>query len=80
MGHTITCSLIQGYVLATGDSEPTAIDIVNMMKDAGARQNPVIGADQTDMKFKKYADDNKDALAMLSRKLCEDNKVFSFLF
>ena len=80
LGHTITCSLIQGYVLATGDSEPTAIDIVNMMKDAGARLNPVIRADQTDMKFKKYAVDNKDALGMLSRKLCEDNKVFSFLF
>ena len=51
-----------------------------MMKDAGARLNPMIRADKADMKFKKYAVDNKEALGMLTRKLCEDNKVFSFLF
>lgn len=80
LGHTITCNLIQGYILTTEDSETTAIDIVNMMKDAGARLNPMIRADEADMKFKKYAVDNKEALGMLTRKLCEDNKVFSFLF
>lgn len=80
LGHTINCNLMQGYVLATADSETTAFDIVGMMKEAGAKLNPMIRADQTDMKFKKYAADNKEAMGALTRKLCEDNKVFSFLF
>lgn len=80
LNNRITCNLFQAYTLIARDSEETVRTLVNAMKNAEAKLNPSIRVNENSMKFKRYIVDHKECLGDMTRKICEENNVFSLLF
>lgn len=80
LGNSIKCNLFQAYVLTADDSAIMVESMVNAMKNAKAKLNPIILVNGQSIKFKKYITDNKARLSPMTLSLCETNNVFSFFF
>lgn len=79
-GDDICCNLFQAYILLAKDSEMTVTALTNAMKNARTKLTPNMTVNGNLVKFKKYVTDHKKNLSELALKICEENKVFSFLF
>lgn len=80
-GDSISCNILQAYVLLSDDSQGVTQDIVGWLV---AQQKMKINAEITvsgkSMKFKKYVVANKDKLSNTANLICEQYKVYSMLF
>ena len=76
-GNRLSCNVFQAYVLNTVDSIELAKSIVSSFNDRKVRLNTdiIVGSGMT--KFKKYVGENKASLSVVSRQLCDENRMFS---
>ena len=80
-GDSISCSILQAYVLLSTDSQAVTQDIVGwLITQQRMKINAEITASGRSMKFKKYVVANKDKLSNTANFICEHYKVYSMLF
>ena len=80
-GDSISCSILQAYVLLSTDSRGVVQDIVGwLMTQQRMKINAEITVSGRNMKFKKYVVANKDKLSNTANFICEHYKVYSMLF
>ena len=80
-GDSISCSILQAYVLLSTDSQGVVQDIVGwLMTQQRMKINAEITVSGRNMKFKKYVVANKDKLSNTANFICEHYKVNSMLF
>lgn len=81
LGNSISCGLLQAYILTTTDSQELAFDIVDyFVNQAKMKVNAEIVVSGNSMKLKKYVAANKDKLSDVTNAICEKYKVYSALF
>lgn len=81
LGNSISCSLMQAYILTTADSQELAFEIVDyFVSQAKMKVNAEIVISGNSMKLKKYVAANKDKLSNVTDAICERYKVYSALF
>jgi len=80
-GDSISCNILQAYVLLSDDSQGVTQDIVGwLVAQQKMKINAEITASGKSMKFKKYVVANKDKLSNTANLICEQYKVYSMLF
>lgn len=80
-GDSISCNILQAYVLLSTDSQGVTQDIVGwLMTQQKMKINAEITASGRSMKFRKYVVANKDKLSNTANFICEHYKVYSMLF
>lgn len=80
-GDSISCNILQAYVLLSTDSQGVTQDIVSwLITQQKMKINAEITASGRSMKFKKYVVANKDKLSSTTNFICEQYKVYSMLF
>lgn len=81
LGKTITCNLLQAYMLVSADSGADAQVIVKYLLGAKIKINAEMDVSgEGSMKFKKYAVAHRGDFSALTNLLCEENRVYSMLF
>ena len=76
-GDSVTCNLLQAYVLISADCYETAKAIVSDFSSARIKMNTEISVNGTMTKFKKYVGKEKSELSPLTLQLCEESRMFS---
>ncbi len=77
LGNSLTCNVLQAYVLGANDSYDVVKAIVSELLALKIRLNSEITVGGSVTKFKKYVADNKASLSPLSLQICEENRMFS---
>ena len=77
MGNSLTCNVLQAYILNAKDSYDVVKAIVNEMLASKIKLNSEITVGNSMIKFKKYVADNKTSLSPLTLQICEENRMFS---
>ena len=81
LGNRLVCSLLQAYVLTCPDSSGCALDMARLLAEAGnMKLSSPLTVNDSEMKFKTYASENKGKLSANTLSICDDFKVFSFFF
>lgn len=81
LGNTITCNLLQAYVLMAIDSEATAVEIVDyLMSVKKLKINEAMNVSGSNMKMRKYAVANRDKLNAVTNSIFGRHKVYSIIF
>lgn len=80
LGNSISCNLLQAYILTTTDSQAVAMEIVNYFSSAlKVKVNAEMIISGKSMKLKKYVVANKNNLSETTNLICESLKVFSMI-
>jgi len=80
-GNSISCSMLQAYILLSTDSQNVTQDIVSwLISQQKMKINAEITSSGRNMKFKKYVVANKDKLSDTANYICEQYKVYSMIF
>lgn len=74
-GKNVTCTLIQGYILASPDDENLSEAVYTALSSWRSNVNSEIDVDGSRIKFKKYIASQKLALSSVTRKLCQTARV-----
>ena len=77
LGNSLTCNVLQAYILNAKDSYDVVKAIVNEMLASKIKLNSEITVGNSMIKFKKYVADNKTSLSPLTLQICEENRMFS---
>lgn len=81
---TISCSLLQAYLLASPDPETVSREVIKELSQGVGDINSLIsvgeGSGSSSMKFKKYVSMKKDVLASAARDFCESQRLFGWIF
>jgi len=80
LGNSISCNLLQAYVLITKDDDAAADAIVEAMLRARTRLNSAMVVGGENVTFKRYATEHKGQLSPTTLRLCTENRVFSLFF
>ncbi|MCH5191702.1 MAG: hypothetical protein J1F23_06005 [Oscillospiraceae bacterium] len=81
LNNSISCNLLQAYLLQTEDSQTVAFDIVNnLINGQRIKINEEMRVSGTPMKLKKYVVANKSNLSEATNAICEKYKVYSMIF
>ena len=80
-GNSVSCNLLQAYVLISAEQQSVTQDIVNwLITQQRMKINAEITASGRSMKFKKYVLANKEQLSSTANFICEQYKVYTMLF
>ena len=80
-GNSISCSLLQAYVLCSSDTQALTQDIAGwLITQKKLKLNTEIVVSGQSMKFKKYVASNRDKLSGTTDQICEQYRVYSMLF
>jgi predicted RNA-binding Zn-ribbon protein involved in translation (DUF1610 family) len=83
-GKTIDCTLLQGYLLASPDSESVASGVMQHMSDGTGSVTSAISVSDasgtTTVKFKKYIAASKGTLSPAAREFAEKHKLLGGFF
>lgn len=74
-GSKVTCSLIQGYMLASPDDASLSESVYSAMAGGRINLNTEIDISGSRMKFKKYIASQKMSLSPVTRALCEAARI-----
>ncbi len=81
LGNRLVCSLLQAYVLTCPDSSGCAMDMARLLAEAGnMKLSSPLSVNDSEVKFKTYASENKGKLNANTLAICDDFNVFSFFF
>lgn len=81
LSNSISCNLLQAYVLLTNDSQTVAFEIVsNLMNGQRIKINEEMRVSGTAMKLKKYVVSHKENLSQTTDAICDKYKVYSMIF
>ncbi len=81
LGNSVSCNLLQAYVLMSTDSQAVTFDIANwLISQQRMKINAEIIAAGRGMKFKKYVVAQKEQLSNTTNYICEQFRVYSMLF
>lgn len=81
LNNSISCNLLQAYVLKTEDNQTIAFDIVNnLINTQRIKINEEMRVSGSAMKLKKYVVANKSSLSDTTNAICEKYKVYSMIF
>lgn len=80
-GNTISCSLLQAYVLLSADSAEVTLEIANwLITQQRMRINAEMTVSGSGMRLRKYVRLNRGQLSPTADAVCEQLKVYSMLF
>lgn len=80
-GNSVSCNILQAYVLISTDQQSVTQDIVNgLITQQRMKINAEITVSGRTMKFKKYVVANKAQLSNTANFICEQYKVYTMLF
>lgn len=81
LGNSITCNMLQAYILTSDDPTATAMEIVDfLINNKKLMINAKLNVSGSNMKMKKYVVENKSKLSELTNSICEKYKVYSMIF
>lgn len=81
IGNSVTCNLLQSYILNTSDSIDVASEIADyLVNDYKIKISDEISLAGTRMKLKKYITSNRNSLSQTSSMLLEKYKAFNMIF
>ncbi len=81
LSNSISCNLLQAYVLLTNDSQTVAFEIVsNLMNSQRIKINEEMRVSGTAMKLKKYVVSQKENLSQITDAICDKYRVYSMIF
>lgn len=80
-GNSVSCSLLQAYVLCSTDSQSVTQAIVDwLISGQKLKINAEVTASGRSMKFKKYVVANRERLSETADVICQQYRVYSMLF
>lgn len=81
LNNSVSCNLLQAYLLTTGDNQTVAFDVVNyLINTQRLKINAEMRVSGAKMKLKKYVVANKGSLSETTHAICEKYKVYSMFF
>jgi len=78
MGHRISCTLAQAYILKAEDDLAVASRMVRCMTENGAKLSTPMQVDGAQKKISKYVQENREQLSGVSSQLCQEHRLFSW--
>ena len=81
LGNSVTCNLLQAYLLKTEDAPAVALEIAEeLVGNQRIRINEEMRVSGSGMKLKKYVVANRSSLSETTNAICEKYKVYSMIF